>query len=292
MHARRDPRRRGAALCTLALGATHAAGAFATPQPLWEFGLGIGALVFNDYRGASGVHGYPLPVPYFIYRGDILRADRDGVRGRFLNQRYVEFDLSANATAPVFSRASGPRSGMPNLASTLEFGPSLQAHLWRADDGRLRLDLRTPVRNAVTLASPPRSIGWLFEPNLSADWRPGGVAAGWNLGLLGGPLYAQRRYHEYFYSVAPQYATATRPEYQAPGGYSGSQLLLAVSKRYPHYWVGAYLRHDWLQGTVFIDSPLVQQRSYWSGGVAIVWMISASARMVDSAGDSVGDSDE
>jgi outer membrane scaffolding protein for murein synthesis (MipA/OmpV family) len=251
-------------------------------QPLWEFGLGIGALVFNDYRGASGVHGYPLPVPYFIYRGDILRADRDGVRGRFLNQRFVEFDLSANATAPVFSHASAPRSGMPNLASTLEFGPSLQWHLWRDDDARVRLDLRTPVRNAVTLASPPRSIGWLFEPNLSLDARGSGRAAGWNLGVLGGPLYAQRRYHDYFYGVAPQYATANRPEYQAPGGYSGSQLLLAVSKRYPNYWVGAYLRHDWLQGTVFIDSPLVQQRSYWSGGVAIVWMISASARMVDS----------
>jgi hypothetical protein len=60
--------------------------------------------VFNDYRGASSVHGYPLPVPYFIYRGDILQADRDGVHGRLLNQRYLEFDISANATAPVFSQ--------------------------------------------------------------------------------------------------------------------------------------------------------------------------------------------
>jgi len=282
MQPRRSLRRRSVAPCALALGAMHAAGAPASQQPLWEFGLGIGAVVFNDYRGATGVHGYPLPVPYFIYRGDILRADRDGLHGRLLNQRYVEFDLSANATAPVFSRNSAPRSGMPNLASTLEFGPSLQWHLWRAGDGRLRLDLRTPVRNAVTLASPPRSIGWVFAPNLSLDYRATGRAAGWNLGLLGGPLYAQRRYHDYFYSVAPQYATQSRPEYQAPGGYAGSQLLLAVSKRYPDYWIGAYLRHDWLQGALFIDSPLVQQRSYWSGGIAIVWMIGASARMVDS----------
>jgi outer membrane scaffolding protein for murein synthesis (MipA/OmpV family) len=282
MRAPRSGLRGGAASCALALGVLHAAGARASQQPLWEFGLGVGAVVFNDYRGASGVHGYPLPVPYFIYRGNILRADRDGLHGRLLNQRYVEFDLSANATAPVFSRNSAPRSGMPNLASTLEFGPSLQGHLWRADDGRLRLDLRTPVRNAVTLASPPRSIGWVFAPNLSLDYRAAGRAAGWNLGLLGGPLYAQRRYHEYFYGVAPQYATDVRPAYQAPGGYAGSQLLLAVSRRFPTYWIGAYMRHDWLQGAVFIDSPLVQQRSYWSGGIAIVWMISASARMVDS----------
>ena len=79
------------------------AGARASDQPLWEFGLGVGAIVFNDYRGAASVHGYPVPVPYFIYRGDILQADRDGVHGRLLNQRYLEFDFSANATAPVFS---------------------------------------------------------------------------------------------------------------------------------------------------------------------------------------------
>ena len=85
---------------------------------------------------------------------------------------------------------------------------SIMAH---ADDERLRVDLRTPLRNAITLASPPRSIGWVFAPNFSVDYRPSGRAAGWNLGVLGGPLYAQRRYHEYFYSVAPQYALPARP---------------------------------------------------------------------------------
>ena len=263
-------------------GVSDAGSAAARAKPLWEFGLGIGAVVFNDYRGASSVHGYPVPVPYFVYRGHILRADRDGLHGRLLNQRYLEFDVSLNATAPVFSRSSAARAGMPNLDPTLEFGPSLQWHLWRADDERLRLDLRTPVRNAFTLASPPRSIGWVFAPNLSLDYRPGGFAAGWNLGALAGPLYAQRRYHEYFYAVAPQYATPTRPAYEPAGGYAGTQLLLAASKRFSNYWLGAYLRHDWLQGAAFIGSPLVQQRSYWSGGLGIVWMIRASATQVDS----------
>jgi MipA family protein len=280
------PTARAALLLMLALalvpGALHAADAPTSERPLWEFGLGVGAVVFNDYRGASSMHAYPLPVPYFIYRGHILRADRDGLHGRFLNQRYVEFDLSANATAPVFSRHSAPRAGMPNLDSTIELGPSLLWHLWRADDERLRLDVRAPVRNAITLASPPRSIGWVFAPNVSVDYRPAGRAAGWNLGVLGGPLYAQRRYHEYFYGVAPRYATASRPAYEAPGGYAGTQLLLALSRRYPNYWIGAYVRHDWLQAAVFSASPLLQQRSYWSGGVAFVWIISASARMVDS----------
>lgn len=269
-------------MALLTLGALLEGSANASEQPLWEFGFGLGAVVFNDYRGASGVHAYPVPVPYFRYRGNILRADRDGLHGRFLNQRYLEFDISLNATAPVFSRSSAPRAGMPNLDPTVELGPSLQWHLWRAADERLRLDLRTPVRNAFTIASPPRSIGWLFAPNLSLDYRAGERLGRWNFGVLAGPLYAQRRYNEYFYRVAPQFATPIRPAYEPAGGYAGTQLLLAASKRFANYWLGVYLRHDWLQAATFIDSPLVQQRSYWSGGFGIAWMISASSRMVDS----------
>jgi outer membrane protein len=239
-------------------------------------------VVLNDYRGASTVHVYPVPVPYFIYRGDILRADRDGVHGRFLDWLHLELDVSANATAPVFSRHSAPRAGMPNLASTVELGPSLTWHAWRSDDRRVRFDVHAPVRNAITIDSPPRSIGWVFAPNASLDYAGAGRASGWNFGLLAGPLYAQRQYNSYFYAVAPRFATATRPAYQPPGGYAGTQALISTSKRFRDYWIGAYLRHDWLQGAVFDSSPLVQTRSYWSGGFGFVWMISSSSRTVES----------
>jgi outer membrane scaffolding protein for murein synthesis (MipA/OmpV family) len=267
-----------AALCLSALFARHAR----ADQPLWDFGFGVGTAFFNDYRGASAMHGYPLPVPYFIYRGDILRADRDGVHGRFLDSLHLELDVSANATAPVFSRHSAPRAGMPNLASTVELGPSLIWHVWRSDDRRLRFDVRTPIRNAITIDSPPRSIGWIASPVVAADYAATGRASGWNFGMLSGPIYQQRQYNDYFYSVAPQFATATRPGYQAPGGYAGTQALIAASKRYRDYWFGAYLRHDWLQGAVFNPSALVQQRSYWSGGFGFVWMIRFSSRTVES----------
>lgn len=255
--------------------------AHATDYPLWELGMGVGAVAFDDYRGADSAHAYPVPVPYFIYRGAILRSDRDGVHGLFFDQRYLKFDISVNATAPVFSRNSEPRRGMPNLDSTVEVGPALQAHLWQSDDERVRVNLTAPIRNAITVTAPPRSIGWLFAPNLSLDYRGAGRESGWNLGVLAGPLYAQRQYHQYFYGVAPQYATSSRPAYQAPGGYAGSQLLMSLSRQFSGYWVGAYLRHDWLQGAVFDPSPLVQQRSYWSGGFGIVWIIKTSSRMVD-----------
>jgi len=81
--------------------------------------------------------------------------------------------------------------------------------------------------------------------------------------------------------VAPQYATKLRPAYQAVGGYAGTQTAAALSKRFPHFWVGAYVRYDTLSGAAFIDSPLVQSRSYWAGGVGISWMIHRSSTMVE-----------
>jgi outer membrane protein len=256
--------------------------ALAAPQPLWEFGLGAGLLVFDDYRGADRAHGYVLPVPYFIYRGTFVRADRSGVRGRLYERPRVEINASLNATVPVRSSAHSARAGMPDLPATIEIGPSLQWHLWRSADARVRLDLRVPVRTAVTVASHPHLIGTYVAPAVNLDFLPPLAGRGWNIGLLAGPLLADRRYHGYFYDVAPAYATAQRSAYQAAGGYSGTEVLLAVSRRYQGFWIGAFVRHDWLGGATFVHSPLVRQEGYWAGGLGMAWMIGQSSRQVDA----------
>jgi outer membrane scaffolding protein for murein synthesis (MipA/OmpV family) len=256
--------------------------ASADSQPLWEFGLGAGTLLFDDYRGANALHGYVLPVPYIVYRGDFLKADRNGMRGLFYERPNVELNLSLNATIPVRSRDSSARSGMPDLDPTVEVGPSLDWHLWQSVNGRVRTDLRLPLRAVFTIAAHPRAIGFFAAPAVAIDLVPGSTGGGWNVGALAGPLFADHRYHGYFYDVAPAYATAQRPAYAASGGYSGSQALLSVSRRYRDFWVGAYLRHDWLGGAVFMTSPLVQQNSYWAGGIAMAWMIGQSSQRVDT----------
>lgn len=245
---------------------------------LWEFGLGAGAIAFQDYRGSDTTHAYPLPVPYFVYNGKFLKADRDGVRGTLFNQDRLEINLSFNLTTPV--RNDRERSGMPDLRSTVEIGPSFDFHLLRSDDRRIKLDLRMPLRAAATVEASPRIIGWTFSPRLNLDLRDPFGLPGWNLGLLAGPLFADRRYHDYFYSVAPQFATAARPQFTAQGGYAGTQTLAALSKRYPKFWVGAYMRYDTLAGAAFVDSPLVQRKSYWTGGFGFAWMIQKSAQVV------------
>jgi MipA family protein len=252
--------------------------AHAKEVPLWEFGLGVGAVAFEDYRGSNTTHAYALPVPYVAYNGKFLKADRDGVRGTLFNQDWLEINLSFNLTTPV--RNDRERSGMPNLKSTVEVGPSFDFHLFRSGDRRVKVDLRMPLRAAATVESSPRIIGWTFSPRLNVDLRDPFGLPGWNLGLLAGPLFAERRYHDYFYSVAPQFATLTRPEFRAKGGYAGTQTLAALSKRYPKFWVGAYMRYDTLAGAAFLDSPLVQRQSYWTAGFGFAWMIQKSSQIV------------
>lgn len=248
-------------------------------MPLWELGLGVGAIVFNDYRGADSAHALPLPVPYFVYRGKYLQADRDGMNSRLFNREYAELRLSLNATPPVSQ--SPTRSGMPKLRPTIEAGPSLDLHLWRSADSKVKLALNLPLRAAFTIESEPSAIGWFFSPHVNVDIKDVLGTQGWNLGMQTGPLFADRRYHDYFYTVAPQYATAARPAFDAAGGYSGTQLLASLSKRYPAYWVGGYVRYDTLSGAAFRSSPLVKRDGYWMAGVAVTWMIRQSSRTVE-----------
>jgi MipA family protein len=275
----------GFGCATLALGfaASLAAGlpASAAEEPLWEVGLGVGAFGYDDYRGADSTHVYPVPVPYLIYNGDILKADRDGLHASLMHYPLVELKLSFNATAPVSNDRT--RSGMPQIKSTVEAGASLDFHLWRSADQTIRWDVRIPLRYAIAVEAPPEGIGWTFSPQFAWDFRDPFGYAGWKLGVLSGPLFANRRYNSYFYSVASQYATPTRPEYQASGGYAGTEFLVAVSKRFPKYWVGAFMRYDTLTGAAFEDSPLVQRDHYWSAGIGIAWMLASSSRRVQVA---------
>jgi MipA family protein len=267
------------AIAAALLAVCCAAAAHAKEVPLWEFGLGAGAIAFEDYRGSNTTHAYPLPVPYVVYNGKFLKADRDGARATLLNQNWLEINLSFNLTTPV--RNDRERSGMPDLRSTVEIGPSFDFHLFRSDNRRVKFDLRMPLRYAATVESSPRIIGWTFSPRFNVDLRDPFGLPGWNLGLLAGPLFADHRYHDYFYSVAPQFATLSRPEFQAKGGYAGTQTLAALSKRYPKFWVGAYMRYDTLAGAVFVDSPLVQRKSYWTAGFGFAWMIRKSSQVVE-----------
>ena len=251
--------------------------------PLWEAGLGVAGISFPDYRGSDERKNYLLPMPYLVYRGEFIKADRQKVRGLFYKSDRLELDLSINGSVPVKSKDNTARSGMPDLDPTLELGPSLGITLQKSADNHKTLELRLPLR--AVIASDFKHVshqGWLFQPQLSWDFADFRGWQGLNLGVTTGPVFASARYHQYFYGVDNTFATAMRPAYQARGGYAGAQVTTALSKRFSNYWIGGFMKYDSLHGAAFEDSPLTKSKHSFSAGVALIWVFSESKTKVEA----------
>lgn len=247
--------------------------------PLWEAGFGLAPISFPDYRGSKSQNIYLLPLPYFIYRGDALRVDRGGIRGVLVDTPRFEINLSMDGAVPVSSHDDGPRSGMPDLDSVVEAGPSMKWLL--GSRGSMRLEFRLPARAATAVdARSIRHVGWKFHPQLNVSSRR--AIAGWNLGLVTGPLFSSRAYNKYYYGVSSPFATEQRPEYRAHAGYGGWALLAAASRRFDSTWIGAFLRYDNLEGARFRDSPLVETKHALTLGLGVARILGRSSVRVSA----------
>ena len=271
---------RTGALAALGLTTVVSGVLAADDKPLWELGAGAAAFSFPSYRGSDQTNNFMMPVPHFTYHGDFLKADRHGIRGSVFDSDRLDLTLSMALSPPVSSNDIKARAGMSDLKGTFEIGPQMDVTFWRSDNKERFIKLLMPLRAAITVEGSPKSIGWVFHPKLNMDITDLPGMPGWNLGLLAGPLFGDQKQHAYYYSVAPQYATADRPAYEAKSGYAGMQYLVALSKRFPKYWVGGFVRYDNLSGATFEDSPLVRKKDYFAAGVAFTWVFGESSTRV------------
>jgi outer membrane scaffolding protein for murein synthesis (MipA/OmpV family) len=250
-------------------------------KPLWEFGVGLVALQMPDYRGSDESKLYLLPYPYFVYRGDILRVERERISGRIFETDRLLLDISLNGSVPVKSSDNSARQGMTDLDPTFEIGPSLNITLLENRQDRYKLKLALPVRAFFsTDFSSVRHEGWVFHPRLSfenADMIPG---AGVTLGLSVGPMFADQGYHRYYYTVDPTFATPSRPQYAAGGGYSGSTATVGLSKTLNPFILNAFVSLDYLKGAVFEESPLVKTQYSWMCAFTVSWIFLKSSERV------------
>lgn len=268
----------GALTLALSLGLTALPSQAAEPEgprrPLWELGIGAAAMQLPDYAGSDVSHGYLLPLPFVVYRGRWLRADREGARAVLIDTPTWGLNLSAHASAPVRSHDNPARLGMANLPATLELGPKLTTQLWKAADGSAELHANLPLRAVIGLTRGAPMLGAVLTPTLNLDLPR--AASGWNLGLQVGPKWGSQRLHDHCYGVSGADTSASRPAYTARGGYAGWQALAALSQRFDRTWVGAFVRYERLDGAVFADSPLVRQHQALAAGVAVVWVFARS----------------
>jgi hypothetical protein len=111
-----------AALSTLAV----AQGAAGSAPPLWELGgvaLGVSQ---SAYPGADQQVNRALALPYFIYRGDVLRADRDTAGIRAMKTESFELDVGFAGAFGAGSETIAARQGMRKLGTLVELGPRLK----------------------------------------------------------------------------------------------------------------------------------------------------------------------
>ena len=237
----------------------------------WQLGAGLASFNLNLYPGSADKKDYILPVPYFTLVTDKLEIDR-GTRGFLFKSDRIVLDVSADFGVPVDSDDSRARVGMPDLDTILQVGPSLE-YLFtnlRRDmvDVRFELPLRAAIASDIKHTS---NEGWLLEPRFSIEKRrmlKSGLAMKFTLGVK----YGTRDFHAYYYDVAPGFSTASRPAYVSEKGYGGSFASLRASWREGDWIWWTFLRYQNLNGAVFEDSPLVEQKGYYLIGVGFAWV--------------------
>lgn len=198
-------------------------------RPLWELGFGAGGGWEPDYPASEQSQFNGIGFPFVVYRGDILRVgdQRGAVRGRFLNTERYEFDISLQASFPVDSEDNDARRGMPDLDWLIGIGPQLKLKLFN-HPGKNRLNLNFPFRAIYsTDLSSVVNRGYVFNPRLT--YRHENLTdKKLRLFVSAGSVFATNRLMDYYYAVPPEFATPTRPAFDAKGGYLGSEFSVSL----------------------------------------------------------------
>lgn len=245
--------------------------------PLWEVGVLGGVASTPAYPGSDDRSSRGLVLPFLIYRGEVVRVDQSGIGARLLRSDRVELDVGLAASLPARSSDVAARDGMPNLGTLLEAGPRLKITMARPSDAsRIRLDL--PLRAVIEARGGVRGQGYTFEPKVV--YESAGPGERWTFDANVGMVIGDRKINRYFYEVEPQFASASRPAYEADAGLllvragvSGSRMFFGDDLR-----LFGFMRYESYAGAANHDSPLMKRDTGLSAGVGFAWTIKRSAQ--------------
>jgi outer membrane scaffolding protein for murein synthesis (MipA/OmpV family) len=258
----------------------YGASAQAQPSglPLWEVGGFAGSLTSPAYPASTERLNRNLVLPYFIYRGERFSVDRDGIDARLRLAPNYELDLGVSGSFPAMSDGISVRQGMPDMGTLLEFGPRLKVKLPSPGPG-MRLGLDLPLREVFEVSGGTRGQGLVFEPAMALDMA--NVGGGWSLTAKFGLTWGDQQINQYFYGVAPAYATALRPAFEAQSGLMSARASLSASKSLnPDVRLFGYARMDYFGLSANTASPLHLQNSSPSMGLGLTWTLGRSEARV------------
>ena len=162
---------------------------------------------------------------------------------------------------------------MPDLAWVGSVGPVLNYYL---GDDKNQI-IKWHLRKAISFEDGLESVGFVSElayrQNIILPSNAWGEA---RLVTTASLNFASSKYNDYFYGVAPQYATANRAAYSTDGGFAGTQLRLSYQLQNHQgedkYRAAAFILATNLSGSEFEDSPLVKQTTNVSFGLMYAWL--------------------
>ena len=264
-----------AALSTAALAQVPAGPGAA---PLWELGGVVLGVSQNAYPGSDQQVNRALALPYFIYRGDVLRADRETVGIRALKTETFDLDVGFAGAFGSGSQTIDARQGMRKLGTLVEMGPRLKWDLGAGPAGG-RLSAEFPARAVLDLSDKAAHRGWSFEPKLTYSRRSD---SGWRYSASISAIVADTRLAQTFYEVRSSEATTLRPAYTAQSGLVSWRLGTAFSRSLARDWnLFGFARLETVAGAANESSPLVRRSSGASVGmgIAYTWMRSERAAL-------------
>ncbi len=237
-----------------------------------DLGVGYGTGSVPHYPASNQNQNESLFLPIIMYRGDILKSDREeGTRIELFKSLELDINLSFGATFNNDSSENEARKDMPNLNYTLETGPALNFKLWSVPDyGFLRLQI--PIR--LTFETNFKKISFLglvFEPELRFQ-KSHFLMSNLRSSTSVASEFFSQRVANYFYEVEPQYATTERPTYTGREGLSAFKLSQSFMYQYK--------RFNFIVGTAYSNfsysanknSPLFRSVHNQSYFVAVAWL--------------------
>jgi len=224
--------------------------------PLLELELGAGVVHQSYYTGTTQTREIFFPIVKPIYRGKFFKSDEKGLRAELFKNGRVQLDVSADLNLAIDSDEIELREGLDDIDNIVQFGPSLEILLNETDDSQLFFNV--PVRGVFEIGDDFEASGFTVSPNLYYRKKFETLESQWELGVSVGPQFGTEDFHDIYYGVGEEFATATRNAYDAESGYSGARAQVSLKAKKGDNTVLLFLRYDNIEGAVFDDSPLVE----------------------------------
>lgn len=196
------------------------------------FGVGSGSGWIPNYPGSKKTEFHYMFFPF--YEGKVLKMDQnEGVRNEFIATKEWNLGISYVFNFPVDSTKNIERLGMPNLNWLVQAGPQVRYHFINKGPWMFSLLLAIQVNIETTFWNTWKLHGLLYNPGLRIKYnleKWGEIQFRYEFNL------STSEYQNYYYGVSQEFATVSRPSYNAKAGWQS--LIIGFIYSYPwNNWV-------------------------------------------------------